>query len=665
MKFPWCQTLITVSLLLWALLCIPELSSSVERSAVNSEPGDTVSFSSESARFSGKRILWVSSYHRGYEANDDIERGLHRVLKDTGIQLRTFFMDTKRNNSTEYGEKAGGEAMAVVKSFDPDLIIASDDNAQKYLVAPYLVNSRYPVVFCGLNGEASSYGYPAKNITGMIEIDLVHEMLGHMRQYARGDRIGYLSGDVTAERKMVDIYNKKFFSNNMRSYLVSSMAGFKETFLRAQQEVDMLYIYNYTGIKDWNPQEAELFLSRHTRIPTGSHNGFMSPFVVFVVAKSLEEHGEYAARTALKILEGTDPAVIRIMENRRAELYVNLRMAKAASIVLPVSLLKTATVVASEEAFLDDPPEALQPGKYAGRKVVWLDSYHQGYAWSDGLEKGIRNVLYETGADLKIIRMNTKLTPSETYGAAAGSKAWQIISSYNPDVVIASDDKAQKYLVVPYLKEKGTPVVFCGVSWDGGKYGYPAENVTGMVEVEAVEEMLRYLHKYSDGSSIGYLAGDNATARQLFKIYNDRFFNGRAVPYFVNSMEELKKEFIKAMDEVDSLLFTNYAGIKDWDTSGAEEFFSRNTRIPTGSFLDYMSPYVVFCLAKMPEEQGSYAAKTALRLLDGIKPVDVPIRTNRLSRLTVNLNVAGSAGIVLPYTMLRKANITGRHSVKE
>jgi len=637
------------------------VSAQTDVSREQPEPASTV----PATPFQGKKILWVSSYHQGYEANDDIEHGIRSVLEGTGVELRTFFMDTKRNDSPEFGKKAGYEAMAFMKKFHPDVVIASDDNAQKYLVVPYLRGGKYPVVFCGVNADPASYGYPATNVTGMVEVDLAPEMLELMRRYAKGDRIGYLSGNVDAERKVVAIYNKQFFHGKMKSYLVSSMAEFKETFLRAQQEVDMLYVYNYTGIKGWDKVEAELFLSRHTRVPTGSHNGFMSPFVVFVAAKSLVEHGEYAAETALKILQGAVPGKIPVTENRKVELYVNLRMAKAASITLPVSLLKTATVVGQDEAYLDDPPGTRPPNRYRGKKILWVDSYKDGYDWSDGIEKGIRSVLYETGAELHIFHMDTKTHDEKQYGAMVGQKAWELIQSYRPDVVIASDDNAQEDLVVPYLLGKELPVVFCGVNLDASRYGYPAANVTGMIEVDAVRLLEKYLQSYAHGSRIGYLAGDARTERQLVAFYNDRYYNGGLHSYRVHTMAEFKTAFLQAQDDVDMLVLANFAGIHDWDPVAAEEFIVAHNRIPSGSYLGFMAPYVVFTVAKVAEEQGNYAAKVALAYLDGTKATELPVRANHLSQLTINLKMAKASGIVLPFTMLRRAKVIGRNLLTE
>ena len=143
----------------------------------------------------------------------------------------------------------------------------------------------------------------------------------------------------------MDIYNKRFFAGEMKTYLVNSMDAFKEAFLRAQKEVDMLYISNYSGIADWHPAEAEKFLFNNSKIPTGSHNSFMAPYVLFTVAKLPMEQGNFAAKTALRILDGLSPAQIPVAVNELNHITINLKMAQAASFVLPASLLKGATSI--------------------------------------------------------------------------------------------------------------------------------------------------------------------------------------------------------------------------------------------------------------------------------------------------------------------------------
>jgi ABC-type uncharacterized transport system substrate-binding protein len=655
-----------VALMMLASICL-QVWIDATPAARETDGGTTTAMSeTPKGRYNGKKILWVDSYHQGYEWSNGIENGIREVLNNKGVDLRIFRMDTKRNDSEEFGRESGLKARAVVEEFKPDVVIATDDNAQKYLVVPFLKDAELPVVFSGVNWDASMYGYPCKNVTGMIEVDLVQEMVGHFKPYARGDRVGYISPDTETERKMSDIWNKRFFDGKMKVYLVETLEEFKREFLRAQEEMDMLFIANNAGIRDWDPMAAEKFLLRTTKIPTGTPLQFLDKFVVFTLGKYAEEHGEYAAHVALKILDGARPSDFPLVTNKRAKLTVNLKMAKAAGIVLPVSVLKTANVIGQETFEVEGVAEAtLQPGKYKGKKVLWVDSYHQGYEWSDGIESGIRDVLFESGVDLRIFRMDTKRNDSEEFGREAGLNAKAVVEEIRPDVVVATDDNAQKYLVVPYLKNTDVPVAFSGVNWDASMYGYPCGNVTGMVEVEPVEKQVGLFKEFARGDRIGYISGDVETERKIVDFYNKTFFNGKMKVYLVKSFEEFKNEFLHAQKEVDMLYFYNYIGISGWDAGAAEEFLARHTRIPTGSPNAFMTPYVMFTLAKLPEEQGSHAARTVLKILDGVRPSDIPVVTNKRSRLTVNVKMAKAAGVVVPVSILKNSTVIGQDALEK
>ncbi len=134
---------------------------------------------------------------------------------------------------------------------------------------------------------------------------------------------------------------------------------------------------------------------------------------------------------------------------------------------------------------------------FAGKKILYVDSYNEGWPWNDRIAAGIRKVLEGTGATLRIFYMDTKRNPSEAFKKAAGARAKNFIDTYRPDVLIASDDNAVKYVVAPYYLNADLPIVFCGVNWDASIYGLPCRNVTGMVEVNLVDKMLRQLSKFA------------------------------------------------------------------------------------------------------------------------------------------------------------------------
>ncbi len=89
-------------------------------------------------------------------------------------------------------------------------------------------------------------------------------------------------------------------------------------------------------------------------------------------------------------------------------------------------------------------------------------------------------------------------------------------------MVIACDDAAQKYVVSPYLREKEIPVVFCGVNWDASEYGYPASNITGMIEEEPIGRLIDLLQQFAKGRRLGYIAGNTLTQKNLLNFIINR-----------------------------------------------------------------------------------------------------------------------------------------------
>jgi len=296
-------------------------------------------------KYAGKKILWVNSYHTGYPWSDGIEAGLHEVLDATGVELKIVEMDTKRNSDETFGQSAGMKTKAEIEAFQPDVVIASDDNAQKYLVVPFLKDTELPVIFNGVNWDASVYGFPAKNVTGMVEVELPNQLVELLKAHAEGDRIGYLTIDTETERKVVDTYNQRFFDGQMQPYWVKTQDEFKTAFLAAQQEVDILFMGNNAGSDKWDEEEMKQFALRNTNIPTGTINDWMAPYSLLTLAKSAKEQGEWSAQTALQILDGTPVSEISVVENKKGEMIVNLDLADKLGVVFAPSLLKNALIL--------------------------------------------------------------------------------------------------------------------------------------------------------------------------------------------------------------------------------------------------------------------------------------------------------------------------------
>ena len=292
---------------------------------------------------------------------------------------------------------------------------------------------------------------------------------------------------------------------------------------------------------------------------------------------------------------------------------------------------------------------------HAAKRVLYVDSYHEGYEWSDGITEGVKSVLDNAGVVLKVFRMDTKRNGSEAYKKSSALQAKEVIESFRPDVVIASDDNASKYLIEPYYKNTKLPFVFCGVNYTAEAYGFPCSNVTGMLEVPPAIKLIYSLKHFKRIVTVGYLAADTLTERKDGE-YTKRDVREDYVERYVKTFDEWKTEFSRMQDEVDVLIVGNNAGIKDWNNAEAERFAVNNTRIPTGCLLDWMAPEAFLGATRSAREQGAYAATTALKILDGTSPADIPVVGNVEANIIINMKIAHKLGIKVPNSFLKIAS---------
>ncbi len=293
----------------------------------------------------------------------------------------------------------------------------------------------------------------------------------------------------------------------------------------------------------------------------------------------------------------------------------------------------------------------------AAKRVLYIDSYHEGFAWSDGITEAIQKTLQGHDVNLKIYRMDTKRNPDEKYKIRAAQIAKSVIENYNPDIVIASDDNASKYLIMPYYKNDSLPFLFCGVNYSADAYGFPYKNVTGMIEVAPVIKLIYSLKHFTRIVTVGYLAQDTLTERKD-GAYAKRDVREEFVERYVKTFEEWKREFLKLQDEVDVLIVGNNGGIKGWNEREAQRFAEANTRIPTGCLLDWLTPYSFLGATRLASEQGQYVASTALKILDGMSIEDIPIVRNTQADIIINMRIAKKLGLKIPNSFRKIASRT-------
>jgi len=278
------------------------------------------------------RIFYVNSYHPGYGSSDDVMAGIESVLSDKNVQWKTTFMDTKNHPGEAAIQTKVDEILQQIEEYQPHLIIASDDNAIKYLIEPYFKNQEIPVVFCGVNWSADQYGLPASNVTGMLEVLPIQEMLIEMKNYyPEANQLMVLSENTNSEKKnktLLDtLYQRMGFSTEYA--LVNNFEEWKSAFLRGNEKYDLIFIPTNGAIKNWNETAAIEFVKQNIKVPVLASDDFMMKYAVFGLTKIAAEQGEWAAKTALDILEkAKNPDQIPLAKNQQTKAWINQELAE-------------------------------------------------------------------------------------------------------------------------------------------------------------------------------------------------------------------------------------------------------------------------------------------------------------------------------------------------
>ncbi len=298
---------------------------------------------------SAKKVLYVDSYNaNAWSAT--IEQGIMSVMnRHPEITLKTFHMDTKANPAEEFKRAAALRAKEVIESWKPDLVITSDDNAAKYLISEYYLNSEIPFVFCGVNNDAATYGFPTKNITGILEIPLFSETFNIIKDFAKGEKIAFIGCDNLTSHTTYNYFTKVEKIDFDLTIFVKDAAELKAAILQAQQSTDMIYLYDTYSVANFDYQDMREFAMKYINIPVAATKfAAIAHSLCLGTQESGHEHGVWAATTALEILAGKNPGAIPIARSQQGKLYINMNMANKLEIKLPVELIDRAALITTK-----------------------------------------------------------------------------------------------------------------------------------------------------------------------------------------------------------------------------------------------------------------------------------------------------------------------------
>jgi ABC-type uncharacterized transport system substrate-binding protein len=303
------------------------------------------------------KILIVHSYHEGQlEHVAEMTKGIEEALAGADCQLRYFHMDTKRNNTEQWKRAAGQEAKRLVSEYRPQVVIAMDDNAQQYFAKDYAGDPGPPwFVFSGVNGEPAQYGFPAANVTGVLERPNVVESIELLQKIRPEVKNLLVLADKseTTDPLIADCKTLNLPVTVVAYEQPLTLEAWKAVLEQYHTQVDAVGLYvirtiTRSALDPTNVPEQELvrLINEQYKLPTvGFYDSAAESGVLCGVSVSMQEQGRAAGQIARELLKGKQPADFAIKPTDHGRIQLNLRTAEQLGIQIPYGIIKRAEVV--------------------------------------------------------------------------------------------------------------------------------------------------------------------------------------------------------------------------------------------------------------------------------------------------------------------------------
>lgn len=308
------------------------------------------------------RVLVVHSYHEEYDWVQGINLALDSSFK-SGVEYRFFYMDTKRRPDETWKRQAAANAKKAIAEYAPQVVIAVDDNAQKYVVKDFVGRSAIQFVFCGVNAKPKTYGYPSSNVTGILERAYpkqVLEMLSRINPKIKN--VVWVSDDSQTTRGVLPRVKLKSETNELPLNIIeyakpSTFAEWKGTIQRYNKARDIhaflipLYhtVKNSSGGKSIIPAAVMEWTVKNTTKPIVGFWPFSTDDgALCAVAVDPHEHGKVAALMAKQILSGKSASDIPMVVNQNGFVILNLKTAHQLKMDIPFEVIQSADRIIEE-----------------------------------------------------------------------------------------------------------------------------------------------------------------------------------------------------------------------------------------------------------------------------------------------------------------------------
>ncbi len=312
-----------------------------------------------------KRVLVLHSYHPEYAWIQNINKGVtqgfleERFDVQKNMILQNFYMDTKRKSSKSWKLEIARKAIEKITQWKPHVVIATDDNAQAFVVSK-MKGTAVPFVFLGVNANPMKYGYidsleePNHNVTGCIERERFEQTISLLKRLKPGiKRLAVVCDDGPTGVPVIKRVIEKAPKIGIEIVASKQIGIFSEwkKYVRAQQKkADALLVIVYHTLRDdqgrhVSDKEVLYWTISNNKLPDiGFWSWAIEGGLLCSEAISGYQQGHYAATVASYVMRGQSPGEFAVDMPRRGESCINEARAKMLGLQIPSELRKTTTI---------------------------------------------------------------------------------------------------------------------------------------------------------------------------------------------------------------------------------------------------------------------------------------------------------------------------------
>ena len=348
---------VLLALLLLLALLAPQ-PTLPERAALGAASGQASADASPSRPSGFWRVFILQSYNPEYIWTQNINLGVFESLRDVEVVYDYFYMDAKRRPDKPSLVKAASAALERIAAFDPDVVIAVDDAAQAYVVAPSLLGKARPqVIFCGLNAPPSLYGFPGPNVSGVRERWHIREGVALLKRLVPSARsVVFLtdaseSTDYIIQGMREDIRQNGPYALELKSIdSIGSYQAWQQRILSFQGKADAIALGIYHSLRDERtgkvvpPEEAAAWMNSVNVKPTlGFADYALDHGIMCGVLEAGHEQGYLAGSMAREVMSrGGAAGDLPMRINDRGVIMLNLKSAERLNVDIPYEIIEAA-----------------------------------------------------------------------------------------------------------------------------------------------------------------------------------------------------------------------------------------------------------------------------------------------------------------------------------